>query len=146
MLYFSSMKHLSELTRLVNFFETLGCETLDQVEELFAENVVFVNPMGRLLGREAMWQRLHNLCRKYPQFKFIVSDFHGDKQRGFLRWQMSYEYRGSEHEINGMSYVSFDEEQKVLLQEDFWDASQAIFSEVSSLNLILQRVKGLLRM
>lgn len=146
MLYFASMKHLSELTRLVNFFETLGCETLGEVEQLFAEDVVFVNPMGRLTGREAMWQRLHALCLKYPQLKLIVSDYHGDAQRGFMRWHMSYLYRGSEHEINGMTYVTFNSQQKVQLQEDFWDASQAIFAEVSSLNLVLQRVKGLLGM
>ncbi len=98
------------------------------VEELYASDVLFRDPMQECRGRDKFVQVNRNLAKKARSLRFEVTDVSGDDERFYLHWVMTMKpVFGPELKVEGVSrFVASGG--RVTEHLDFWDLGELMAS------------------
>ena len=135
--------HTSPITRMAGFFQSLSPASLTQLPQLYCADVSFTDPINHGKGLVFLEAAFRDSFKHLQQLRIAVNSSHGDESSGFLHWTMWYRFRGAERSLQGVSHFRFDADGKVQAQEDFWDASYALYGEFPVLGWVM---KGIRRM
>ncbi|SRR6056297_3582212 len=103
----------------------------DRIRELYAERIYFNDTLATFESRDAlvayMGKTGHNLDQSDVRIDAVVRD--GSDL--FVRWTMTFSAssmgRSIESESIGMTHLRFDEQGRVVLHQDFWDAATGLY-------------------
>lgn len=137
------MKGLEPIT----FFQDLNKDTIHLVDAFYDEDVVFVDPMVRLNGRESLRVYYKNL---YDQVQSVSWNFLAeikDKNQTVLPWTMTLkaENLNKKHPIvvDGVSVLTFGGKQgKVVYHRDYFDMGAFVYEGLPVLGGMVRFVKG----
>lgn len=119
-------------------------QTLDRTESVFARNGRFVDPFSDIAGASRIRQHLSRAYGKLGAVRITVTDRAYNGRIAYLRWCFTFRLggRGCAREIIGMSEVHFDEEGRVALHYDHWDAAGQVYEQIPLLGSLLRRIKA----
>lgn len=134
--------------RVRAIFNTLGKHSLHLVDELYAADVLFVDPFHRIEGRDA----LRDYYRKmYANVQAIHFDFEGETTTPgeiVLYWTMTYRHPrlngGGDVSLPGCSRLQFVMEPsspdagKLRLHRDYFDAGALLYEHVPLLGRVVR--------
>lgn len=138
----------SELIRKT--FDEVRVHTLYLLDDLYAEAMVFEDPLGRIEGldgfkvyMEAMYQYVQEISWAYTD-EVIQGDTH------VLYWTMTLKTKGlnkgKPFSVDGTSHMKFGEGGKVVYHRDYFDMGAYVYERVPVVKWFVNKVKKRLHM
>ena len=133
------------LDRFKTAFNQLDKDHLDLLEEMYAPDVAFRDPVHALDGLPALrdyYARLYNGVRSC-QFEFEAEVIDG--RQGMLVWIMRFQHarcRAAETKADGgVSHLRFLEDRRVNYHRDYFDMGEFIYERVPVLGSVIRAIK-----
>ncbi|MGQ7959105.1 nuclear transport factor 2 family protein [Pseudomonas sp. SP16.1] len=114
-------------------FAALNKDNLERLGELYADDVLFRDPLHEVRGLSNLQRYFAELYANVDELRF---EFHGcdtlGEDQGYLRWTMGYRHprlaRGAPIRVEGCSYLQWRD--KVHLHRDYFDAGALLYEHL----------------
>jgi ketosteroid isomerase-like protein len=137
------------LERYRKAFEGLTPDTLDDLTDLVAENIIFSDPFNHVTGRDQFRRIFAHMFATCDNPRFVVTDAAIGEKAAYLRWQMTGQFkgkRGKAFSLTGMSEVHFDANGAISQHIDHWDSASQLLSDLPYIGWITRRILRLFRL
>lgn len=135
-------KHRQTVTRYKDFFETVRPETLEGVVPLISDDVRFVDPFNDVHGRDAFLRIFQKMFEDVQDPKFVMLEEAWGEDVCFLKWRMTCRQRRlGDWSVEGLTELRFDDQGRVRLHRDFWDAGAELYGRLP----VLRQMIGFVR-
>lgn len=116
------------------------------LDQTYAADVWFNDTLKTIRGRQDLRHYLAESAAAVESCQVTVDEVTRTAQGEYLlRWTMTIRFkrfkRGQDTTTIGISLLRFDSEGKVLMHQDFWDATQGIFEHVPVLGWMIGKIK-----
>jgi len=128
-------------------FASLDASNLDRLDELYAAQVTFRDPLHEVQGLPALRRYFTEL---YANVREIAFEFHGmapvREGEGYLRWTLRYRHPrlagGRPIEVEGCSWLCWNAAGKVVSHRDYFDAGALLYEHLPVLGRVIAWLKG----
>lgn len=134
--------HVDEFVEL--FSDVNADDALSRAESLYAPELYFSDTLLTAHERSQVVRHLETLRRSGTE---IALEVHDRIHRGadvYVIWSMTARFqtvgRNVESETIGVTHLRFDENGRVVLQQDFWDAAHGFYQHVPVLGSFIRQV------
>jgi len=129
------------LERLIDWYETLGPQTLEHIGELYAQDARFKDPFNEVTGCAAIRRVFEHMFEttETPHFR-IASRLSGERE-AFVTWTFAFRAARRRFEIRGATHLVFDARGMVVVHRDYWDAAEELYAKLPVLGALV-RVLG----
>jgi steroid delta-isomerase len=135
---------------LIDWFEHLSPQTLDQLPNFYAADAEFKDPFNEVRGTEAIAHIFRHMFTQVDEPRFVIGNrFSGEGDEGgvMLLWEFHFRTRGplspQSLTVRGATHLRFDAAGKVALHRDYWDTAEELYAR---LPLIGGLMRGLQRL
>ena len=136
---------ISSLTKLKQFYEAFDQASLKKLELIYADNVVFVDPLHKINGVKALKKYFSGICSNLTYCQFTFTDEIVDENSACLRWEMEYSHASLKNNarltLPGTSIIHFLDN-KITSQEDFYDMGAMTYEHIPLLGSVIRVVKA----
>lgn len=127
-------------------YEALTPATLDDLSGLMSENVEFKDPFNHHFGREEVLATFKRMYDRLPHARFHIYDsgvLQNSPNTGALLWQMTDEppEKPSRMLFEGASFITFDEDGRVIRHIDHWDAASQFYERLPVIGTLIRVIK-----
>jgi hypothetical protein len=134
------------LVRYVRFYETLTPESLKDIANYFTPEARFRDPFNDVRGIEKIRLVFEDMFKTIGQPDFQVTDSAWSAEtegHAYMRWTFKYKVRGKglPLSVDGVSYVVFDIDGRVVSHVDYWDAAQGLYEHLPVIGWILRSIR-----
>ena len=129
---------MSELTRIVEYFESLTPESVARLGELYAENAYFKDAFNELDGLDGIRRVFTHMFRQVEAPRFRVTDRVADAAGAMLAWEFTFRSRGRETLVRGATHLRFDARGKIVYHRDYWDAAEELYAKLPLLGALMR--------
>lgn len=142
-----SEEEMAAKERFRSFFSDFSPSKISELlDQTYAENVWFNDTLKTIEGREALRSYLAHSAEAVEACRVEVAEIIGNGEGDYYaRWSMMIQFkrfkRGQQTHSIGMSHLRFDQDGRVVLHQDFWDASQGLFDHVPLLGAMIRWVR-----
>lgn len=103
---------------------------LAQLEQLYASDMIFRDPLQTLNGREAFLAMNRRVVKRARRVHFEVTDKSAGADSIFLAWRMTYEpHRGPSIVFEGATHARV-ESARIVEQRDYWDLLSSVAQSI----------------
>lgn len=140
----ATFKGLSIAT-IKGFYESFDKETIAQLDDIYADDAVFIDPITQLNGLGEIRAHFEKLGNDLNHCRFEFTNEIVDGNDLQLIWNMHYSHpsmkKGDPLTLRGTSFIRIDpDRQKVEYHEDFYDLGAMIYQNVPFLGSIIRHV------
>ena len=111
-------------------FNSLDKESMNLVDEFYASNIVFVDPLGEIRGRDALRKYYENLYQNVKEIRFDFGEDIVSGNNHASPWTMKMKAtklnKGREVVLEGLSVIRFNDKDKVIYHRDYFDLWQLL--------------------
>lgn len=129
---------------LPDFFNRLSKDTMHLVDEFYAENVVFTDPVVTFSNREAIKQYYSNQYQNLISIRFDFENLQTQGDEQMAVWKMTLCHKalrgGKPIVVDGMTHLRF-KNSKVVYHRDYFDMGVFIYENIPVLGRIIQFIK-----
>lgn len=135
------------LQRFARFFASFESERLSRLlADTYAADVYFNDTLKTIRGRDALGHYLAESAEAVEQCKVeILDSTRTASGEYFVRWKMMIRFkklrRGVDTWSIGASHLRFDDQGKVVYQQDYWNAADGIFQHIPVLGWMIRKIK-----
>jgi len=139
------IEHLKDLFRDSRSFST------KQLHDVYADDVVFVDPVHRVGGLPALKRYLEKSYSNVNQCRFEFTGELQEKDEAVLQWVMYVSHprleRGRTVSVRGTSWlqVSSSDAGKIGYHEDYYDMGALVYEQIPVLKQFIAYIKGKLK-
>ena len=138
------------IDRVKKLYAQLGLHNLDTLNEIYTDDVTFVDPVNRIQGRESLIAHFRDSYRDVLSCRFsfdsaremIIDD------RALLVWTMDLQHRrlaaGKPIKVKGSSYLEMSN-RGIHYHRDWFDLGEMVYEQVPVLGGLVRAVKSRLR-
>lgn len=140
------MQHAQQVTlnSLAAFYQNMQPEQLNQLAEIYHQDILLVDPVGQHHGLEALERYFSSLLKNLRYCRFEVTHQHYFDQCALLLWRMEYAHpslqKGAPQSLEGSSYLTFRQE-RVNFQRDYYDLGAMLYEKVPLLGGVIRALK-----
>ena len=124
-----------------SFLEQFSLASTDRLTDLYDPTIEFKDPINHATGHDQLKRVFDDLFKQLKNIRFTITAVSDDGEAGFVRWQMDYQFRRKLRSIDGVSYVTFNNQGLIQQQTDYWDASFPIYGEFPLLSAAMRAVR-----
>jgi len=137
------MNEQQPLERLVRFYETLAMETVGEVRSVYAPDAFFKDPFNEVRGHAAIIPIFQHMFVQVEQPRFVVKERMVQGRQAFLTWEFHFSMRSAQgvQTIRGASHIEFDEQGRVAMHRDYWDAAEELYEKIPLLGALMRWLK-----
>lgn len=142
------MKHASSLQNVVGFFETISPDSVAQLSRIYADDVFFKDPFNEVRGTAAVTKIFEHMFRQVDAPRFVVTSSVLQGDEAFLTWDFLFRmkrFSRDEQCIRGATHLRFDDEGRVSLHRDYWDAAEELYEKLPLLGALMRGLKRIAR-
>jgi ketosteroid isomerase-like protein len=134
-----------ELDRLVCFFEQLAPSDLDRIALLYAPAARFKDPFNEVQGVAAIEQIFRHMFESLHEPRFVVTQRMLQGREAFLCWDFVFRFQSFRSQqlqtIRGATQLRFDEQGRVELHRDYWDAAEELYEKLPLVGSLMRWLK-----
>lgn len=133
----------SLVSDLFNLYSSKGNFTLTQLQKIYANTVVFEDPLHKVEGIHALLDYLNEMYTRVDECRFekLGSWVCGDVV--FVQWKMFLCHPrlngGKLFEVNGLSQLQCGD--RIFYHRDYFDAGQLLYEQVPLLGSVVRWIK-----
>lgn len=136
--------------KVEEFFHSLRAETIGLIDEFYAPEALFEDPVGTHRGLDAIRAYYAGLYQNVTAIRFDFGTIVKDGSTVCAPWRMFLRAtklnRGNEIALPGISYITFDiERMRATYHRDYFDMGSFIYEHVPVLGSVVRYAKRRLR-
>ena len=134
------------LARFVILYLQLDKHQLHRLPEVYADEVLFIDPAHRIEGLAALTRYFSSLYERLAQCSFEITSQQQSGNEAWLAWVMTFSHPrlrgGAPVTVEGATRLAFDEEGKVCLHRDYFDLGAMLYEQLPLLGPVVRAIKG----
>jgi hypothetical protein len=130
--------------QLINQFESLSLESVDQLTNLYATHALFKDPFNQVIGRDAIKQIFVHMFSQVNNPRFVINSVLEDDQHASLTWDFRFEFKSSpQHSeiIRGCTWFTFNDHDLITEHRDYWDAAEELYEKLPLIGSLMKWLK-----
>ena len=130
------------IERFKAFYLDVKHPKLDKIDEVYAEDVLFKDPVHELRGAENLHAYLSEMCVNVHSGRFEYLDQIVAENTAYIKWNMHFKHPKLGNKtitVRGISQVQFNE--RIYFHEDVYDLGQLIYEHVPLLGAVVKGLK-----
>ncbi|MES2088590.1 MAG: nuclear transport factor 2 family protein [Pseudomonadota bacterium] len=133
----------SALPGVVRFFEQLKPADLPRLGEVYAPDAHFKDPFNEVQGVPAIEAIFAHMFRALASPHFVVTSQMAQGDQAFLVWDFRFQFKGQStwQTIRGATHVRFDDQGRITLHRDYWDAAEELYEKLPVLGGLMRWLK-----
>lgn len=135
----------SPLQQSKDFFQKLSLENIDLVDQFYAADTVFQDPIHRVVGAKSVKEYYKALYSNVKSIRFEYGKGIESGSTVSLEWKMFLVTdaiaNGQEITVDGVSLIKFNKEGKAIEHRDYFDMGEFIYERVPVLGSIIRYIK-----
>ena len=141
----SAARLAAPIERVVDFYQTLTRESLAQLDQIYAPQARFKDPFNEVVGTQPIAAIFEAMFDQLDEPRFRVLEAVGDARRACLIWEFDFRNRrlqqGRAQRIRGATWLEFDEQGRVALHRDYWDAAEELYEKLPVIGALARWLK-----
>lgn len=137
---------MSEQDKTIAVFNQLNKDNLHILDDYYAKNLVFEDPLGKIEGLDSMKKYYAVMYENVTSIKFDFDQIIKDEKKYFFRWKMTLRSSklngGEDIVVEGGSMIFFNEEGLVSYHRDFFDMGAMIYEHIPLLRTVIKSIKN----
>ena len=138
------MSNNALISDFLKLYNQLDKSNLELLNEVYADNIIFEDPLHRIEGLPALTDYFANMYENLNQGQFeIHTSFEQDDQAS-VYWVMTFSHKkikqGQSLKVNGNTYLEF-ENGKVVYHRDYFDAGEMIYQHLPVFGTVINLIK-----
>ena len=138
-----------QIVRIENIFNNLRADKMQILDEFYAKDVVFVDPLGEHAGLDSVKGYYKNLYQNVTSIRFDFTDSITQGNQHTVIWKMILKAEGlnggDEVTMEGNSVIKYNSENKVIYHRDYFDMGEFVYENVPVLKWVINVIKNKLR-
>jgi len=130
---------------LVTFFETLSPQSVARLSEIYDAQARFKDPFNEVQGLAAIEGIFRHMYVALDQPHFVVTSQVVDGSQAFLTWDFRFRFKRFDtttlQTVRGASHVVFNEEGRVTMHRDYWDAAEELYEKLPVVGALMRWLK-----
>jgi hypothetical protein len=133
--------------RLQTYYEEVTVERVASLtRQVYAEQAYLCDTLHVARGAAAIEAYFRQTAERVTRMGVTILDYSTTGREVYTRWSMTIAAEeladGEPMTTYGMSHFRFDRDGKVILHQDFWDASAGFFEHLPGLATVIPRIRG----
>ena len=130
---------------LATFFETLSPQSVSRLSEIYDAQARFKDPFNEVQGLAAIEGIFRHMYVALDQPHFVVTSQVVDGAQAFLTWDFRFRFKRFDtttlQTVRGASHVVFNEEGRVTMHRDYWDAAEELYEKLPVVGALMRWLK-----
>lgn len=131
----------------INLYNQLKEVSVDeQISRTYAEKIFFSDTVVTIHDRQSLLRYLKQTQDNVDSIKFEALDVVENGKDSYVRWLMQTRFKimGKSLDIEsiGMSHLRFNEDDKIILHQDYWDSMQGFYQHIPIIGGLLRWIKS----
>lgn len=142
------MNHDASLQKLIRFFETINPATIEQITQVYTEDVFFKDPFNEVRGLNEVSRIFGHMFEQVDQPRFVVTGQVLQGDQAFLTWNFLFRmkrFSSDEQCIRGATHLRFTNDGRANFHRDYWDAAEELYEKLPLLGSLMRGLKKLAR-
>lgn len=140
----AKMKNISQ--QVVDFYSNYLTADLDRLDELYASNISFKDPLHELYGIDKLKQYFVASKRGLMTCRFDFSDVKETDSTIWMEWVMRYSHRklkgGKPLTLHGSTVLKLDEAQNRIVRHcDYYDLGEMLYEQLPVLGSLVRTLR-----
>lgn len=136
--------------RVVQFFQQLTPQDLDQLGTLYAPDAHFKDPFNEVQGIPAIEGIFRHMFQALAAPHFVVTTQVLQDHQCFLVWEFRFRFLSRSHPpssaapwqtVRGSTHLVFNAEGRITLHRDYWDAAEELYEKLPLLGALMRWLK-----
>lgn len=142
-----SVEEANGLKRFENLFSDFSEANIrEHVRDVYADDVYFNDTLKEVRGIDDLEHYLIESAAAVESCHVDIEDVASHNGNYYVRWVMKIRFKrlASSEMIRsiGISHLRFDDEGKIVLHQDYWDAASGLFEHVPLIGWGIRKVKA----
>jgi hypothetical protein len=135
------------IDRVIKLFEIFSEENIrSRIRGVYAEDVYFRDGFKEFSNLEDIERYMIHSTKPVRDCTFDFPQVVSDRGEHYLRWIMNVNLNRDPEDrydrVIGMSHIRFNEEGKVIFQQDYWDPTDLLYRRIPIANGLIQKVRS----
>jgi steroid delta-isomerase len=132
---------VSDVARIVEYFESLTPDAVARLSEHYAANAWFKDPFNEVTGLEAIRRVFAHMYRQVEEPRFRVTDRVIAENGALLVWDFSFRLGRRAIVVRGATHLRFNGRGKVAYHRDYWDTAEELYSKLPLLGTLTRLLR-----
>lgn len=135
---------MQAIAQFCDFYQQLTSDKLQALDDIYSEQVLFVDPVTEHQGLSQLRLYFENLLANTPECRFTINSVHHSEQDHFIRWTMFFRHPRLGNkliEVTGLSHLQVSDG-KISYHRDYYDMGEMIYQHVPLLGRLINYIKG----
>lgn len=128
------------IERFERFYRDLAAGSLDELADVYDDEVVFIDPVAEHVGLEALKEYFSNLLQNCRSCSFEVTVHRQGASMAFVTWVMTFEHaqlrQGKPIIVEGISQIDIAHD-RIVKQRDYYDMGAMVYENVPVLGFVV---------
>jgi steroid Delta-isomerase len=128
----------SVLEGLIEWYEHLAPERINEVSAYYAEDARFVDPFNDVVGVAAIAGIFRHMFEQVDAPRFKVEQVFDNGLAAMLVWRFEFLVGGKARDFQGATELQFDAAGRVSLHRDYWDPARELYEKLPIVGAFLR--------
>ncbi len=136
--------------KFADVFDSLGTDDLAELEKLiderYAEEFFFNDTFRTIYQRDELKSYMRETSQMLINCEVGIDDIAHSGDDVYVRWTMRMQFsvmgREVDSESTGLSHLRYNDDGKIILQQDFWDGVEGFYQHLPVIGLWLQQIRS----
>lgn len=138
-----SIKEESIVDRFCKVYGTLNANNVDKIADVYDENIVFVDPLHRIEGLEALKRYMANMYVNLTDYSIEIKETVQQQDLAYVNWDLAFQHpklnQGKQVSFPGVTRLVIRE--KIIFHQDFFDAAAMLYEFIPLLGSAVKWIK-----
>ena len=138
-------QHSPAVREAVTFFETIAPQRLERIRQVFAPDARFKDPFNDVRGHDAIVRIFAHMFEQVHDPRFVILNLVSQGQQTFVTWDFHFRFKRFDtlkvQCIHGATHWVFDEQGRLSLHFDYWDAAEQLYEKLPVLGGLMRWLK-----
>lgn len=146
---------MTVIDRFANFYQTLAIADTAQLEQIYANDITLIDPVGTHHGLAQLTAYFENLLVNAKHCEFAIHHIAAHEQQDLLThqsftvtWTMSFATprlnAGETIHVDGITLLKVRDD-AIFFHQDYYDLGQMVYEHVPILKFIIKKIKAGMR-
>ncbi|EKP0259626.1 nuclear transport factor 2 family protein [Aeromonas sobria] len=134
------------LASFIALYQQLDKQQLHRLPEIYAEQVIFVDPAHRIDGLAALTDYFAAMYQRLAYCRFEITSQQQQGQEAWISWIMRFSHprlaSGQTVTVEGATRLTFDKLGKVVMHRDYFDLGAMLYEQLPLLGSVVRAIRG----
>lgn len=134
-----------DMEKFLEVYQQLNSTNLQLLRSVYAENVRFEDPVHEINGLDNLIRYFEGMYADIESIRFDFGKQIVNGDEACVQWDMHFRHKklrsGGAITVPGMSYIVFDNDNKVCEHRDYFDLGSMLYEHIPVLGLMVGAVK-----